>query len=99
MSLVLMRRQMKYLTMLVWVFVAIFVLGAIFSFNGSGAGRSSRGGDYLFARVDGQEVTKEQFSRQLGMMREQYKSFASFGQPATIQQYADEIWNVRAVRR
>jgi len=89
MSLVLMRRNMRYLMPLVWAFVAIFVLGAIFSFNGASSSRRSMADDYLFAKVDDKEVTKQQFARNLEMMREQYKSFAAYGQAATLQQYAD----------
>jgi parvulin-like peptidyl-prolyl isomerase len=74
---------------LVWAFVAIFVLGAVFSFNS--ASSRGRGGsdDYLFARVGDQDVTKAQFAQNLEMMREQYKSFASYGQGATLQQYSE----------
>lgn len=89
MSLVLMRKNMRFLMPLVWTFVAIFVIGAIFSFNGASSGRNGAAADYLFAKVDGKEVTNQQFARNLDMMREQYKSFASYGQGATLQQYSE----------
>lgn len=89
MSLVLMRRNMRYLMPLVWAFVAIFVLGAIFSFNSASSRGQGGSGDYLFARVGDQDITKAQFAQNLEMMREQYKSFASYGQGATLQQYSE----------
>lgn len=88
MSLVLMRRQMKYLMPVVWAFVAIFVLSAVFQFNQS-ASRNAGGGSGVFARIGDKEVTTEQFARNLSMMREQYRSFASYGQAASLQQYAE----------
>lgn len=88
MSLVLMRRNMRYLMPLVWAFVAIFVLGAVFSFNSASSSRGTAN-EYLFARVDDKDVTKQQFARNLEMMREQYKSFAAYGQSATLQQYSE----------
>ena len=89
MSLVLMRRNMRYLMPLVWAFVAIFVLGAVFSFNSASSGRGGNATNYLFAKVDDKEVTNQQFDRNLAMMREQYKNFAAYGQAATLQQYSE----------
>lgn len=88
MSLVLMRRQMKYLQYVVWGFVIIFVLGAVLQFNQS-SGPGAGGASGVFARVDGKEISTEQFARNLSMMREQYRSFASYGQAASLQQYAE----------
>ncbi|MGV3720706.1 MAG: peptidylprolyl isomerase [Actinomycetota bacterium] len=88
MSLVLMRRQMKYLQYGVWAFIVIFVLGAVFSFNAS-SGRGPGGESGVFARIGKEEVSTEQFARNLSMMREQYRSFASYGQAASLQQYAE----------
>lgn len=89
MSLVLMRKNMRFLMPLVWTFVAIFVMGAIFSFNGAQSSRGGRATDYLFAKVDDKEVTNQQFDQNLAMMRDRYKSFAAYGQGATLQQYSE----------
>jgi len=79
---------MKYLKYGVWGFIVIFVLSAIFTFNASNSSAPS-GSSGVFARIDGREVSTAQFARNLDMMREQYRSFASYGQSATLQQYAE----------
>jgi foldase protein PrsA len=84
-----MRKNMRYLMPLVWTFVAIFVMGAIFSFNGASSSRGGKATDYLFAKVDDKEVTNQQFDQNLAMMRDRYKSFAAYGQGATLQQYSE----------
>lgn len=87
MSLVRTRRKMKYLMPFVWMFVVIFVVGSVFfySFNGSGRGgaapsRSGGGaGEGLFARVNGEPVTDQEFASILSQTRDQFRSFTAMG--------------------
>jgi parvulin-like peptidyl-prolyl isomerase len=86
MSLIQMRRTMRNVVpFLVWGFVGIFVVTAFFTFNpglnSAGAG-GSRG---TFARINGQEVSAAEFANSVQRMREQYRQFASPGQPLGLE--------------
>lgn len=91
MSLVQARRQMKYLMVLVWMFIAIFVLGAAFMYGGSG--RSSRGGagtsEGLFAKINGHEVSMQDYKRSLDSMRQQFTMMGGAGRSVSLEQQQD----------
>jgi parvulin-like peptidyl-prolyl isomerase len=89
MSLIATRRKLKYLLPLVWVFIAIFILGAFFTFNFNPTGTADSPDQALLARVDGQEIRMAQFQQIMDLYRDQFRNFAPPGQAFSVQQQAE----------
>lgn len=91
MALVQMRKKMRYLVVVVWVFLAIFVAGIFLSFQSGPSGIAGPGGpNSLFARINGQDVSSDRFQRVLSAQRDQLQQLSNaYGMPITIRDQAE----------
>ncbi|MFN3651059.1 MAG: peptidylprolyl isomerase [Armatimonadota bacterium] len=87
MSLVRARENMKYLQILVWAFVVVFVLGAVAMYNTGSTPAPAGSGAAEFARINGDPVSNAQFDATMRQVERQYEQFAQFGgQPVSLEQ-------------
>ncbi|HTE18569.1 MAG TPA: peptidylprolyl isomerase [Armatimonadota bacterium] len=91
MALVQMRKKMRYLVVVVWVFLIIFVAGIFLSFQSGPSSVAGPGGpNSLFARINGQEVSNDRFAMVLNAQRDQLQQLSNaYGMPITIRDQAD----------